>query len=435
MQRAQFRGAGRERRSNPRDSVGRGEYRTPVRLRVTLVALVALALAASAGSTPLAATGDLATRLAKTLRSPHLSLARTSAIAVDLRTGAVLFEHNATRPVVPASNEKLPVAWAALIRLGPDYRLRTQVLGVGTRTGSTWDGDMYLRGGGDPELASSDIGRLAAAVRTAGITRVTGLIRGDESAYDAKRGVAGWKRSFVGLESPPLSALVVDRALGWPKLSPALLAARALRDALIKRHVAIDGVAGLGTTPAAAVPLATDHSVRLATLAKAMNRDSDNFTAEMILKHLGTLDGHVGTSARGARVVLEELVAARIPTTGVRIVDGSGLSSLDRLTAVSLVGVIRAGLANPRIRAAFTDSLAVAGRSGTLRTRLPALAGAVKGKTGTTSLSCSLSGVAHDSVVFAVLQNGSPVAFWPARVAQDKFVTALARLRTPAGKR
>ena len=429
-----YAGAGSERRSNPRDSVGRGDYRTPVRLRFALFTLVAVALAASAVSTPLAAPGDLGTRLAKTLRSPHVSLALTSAIAVDLRTGTVLFEHNATRPVVPASNEKLPVAWAALMRLGPDYRLRTQVLGMGTRTGSTWDGDLYLRGGGDPGLTSADIGRLAAAVRTAGITRVTGRIRGDESAYDAKRAVAGWKRSFVGIESPPLSALVVDRAEGWPKLSPPLLAARALRDALAARRVAVDGSPGLGTTPAGAVLLATDHSVRLATLAKAMNRDSDNFTAEMVLKHLGTLDGRVGTSARGARVVVEELAGARIPTTGVRIVDGSGLSSLDRLTAVTLVGVIRAGLANPRIRAAFAHSLAVAGRSGTLKTRLPALAGAVKGKTGTTSLSCSLSGVAHESVVFAVLQNGSPVAFWPARVAQDKFVTALARVRTTAGK-
>ena len=64
-----------------------------------------------------------------------------------------------------------------------------------------------------------------------------------------------------------------------------------------------------------------------------MNRDSDNFTAEMLLKHLGTLDGRVGTSARGARVVVEEMAAAQIPVAGVRIVDGSGLSSLDRMTA------------------------------------------------------------------------------------------------------
>jgi len=166
-----------------------------------------------------------------------------------------------------------------------------------------------------------------------------------------------------------------------------------------------------------------------------MNRDSDNFTAEMLLKHLGTLDGGVGTSARGAAVVLSEMRAALIPTAGIRLVDGSGLSSLDRMTAATLAAVIRAGLENPQIRDAFVGSLAVAGQSGTLRGRLPGLAGVVRGKTGTTDLACSLSGLVKDSIVFAVLQNGSPVAYWSARAAQDRFVQALtaSRARTSQG--
>jgi len=56
----------------------------------------------------------------------------------------------------------------------------------------------------------------------------------------------------------------------------------------------------------------------------------------------------------------------------------------------------------------------------------------VRGKTGTTDLACSLSGVIGDSVVFSVLQNGNPVSFWSARTAQDRFVTALAR--SPYGR-
>ena len=194
----------------------------------------------------------------------------------------------------------------------------------------------------------------------------------------------------------------------------------------------MDGGPGLGRAPADAALLAMDRSASLSVIVRTMNRDSDNFTAEMLLKHLGTLDGRVGTSARGARVVVEEMAAAQIPVAGVRIVDGSGLSSLDRMTAETLVAVIRAGLENPRIRSAFVGSLAVAGRTGTLRSRLPGLAGIVRGKTGTTNLACSLSGLVNDSVAFAVLQNGSPVAFWPARTAQDRFVTALAR--SPYGR-
>ena len=102
-----------------------------------------------------------------------------------------------------------------------------------------------------------------------------------------------------------------------------------------------------------------------------MDRDSDNFVAEMLLKHLGTLDGGVGTTARGARVVLAEMRTAGIPVKGVRIVDGSGLSSLDRLTPAALAGVIRAGMQDPRIGRAFVASFAIAGRNGTLESRLP----------------------------------------------------------------
>ena len=160
-----------------------------------------------------------------------------------------------------------------------------------------------------------------------------------------------------------------------------------------------------------------------------MNRDSDNFTPRWCSSSSARSTAASARARAARQVVIEDDARARIPVTGVRIVDGSGLSSLDRLTAVALVGVIRAGLANPRIRDAFVDSLAVAGRSGTLQNRLWKLTGVVKGKTGTTSLACTLSGVLNGSVVFAVLQNGSPVAFWPARVAQDRFVTALARSR------
>jgi D-alanyl-D-alanine carboxypeptidase/D-alanyl-D-alanine-endopeptidase (penicillin-binding protein 4) len=157
-----------------------------------------------------------------------------------------------------------------------------------------------------------------------------------------------------------------------------------------------------------------------------MNHESDNFYAEMLLKQLIAATGKVGTSAGGARLVVSALREAGIPVDGIRIVDGSGLSSLDRLSAQTIVGVIGAGLADPTIRRHFLGSLAVAGVSGTLEDRLPALRGRVKGKTGTTSLACSLSGVIGGAVAFAVVENGSPVSSWSARAAQDRFVSILA---------
>jgi serine-type D-Ala-D-Ala carboxypeptidase/endopeptidase (penicillin-binding protein 4) len=397
-----------------------------VRRHLALVAAVAVVSAISASAARTAEPSALEARLTKALAGPSLSPSRTSALAVDLTTGAVLFAQNGSLPLAPASNEKLPVAWTALTQLGPGYRFHTEVYGVGERDGPSWDGDLVLKGFGDPTLTTADLDRLASVIRGRGIRTVTGRIRGDESFYDTKRGAAGWKPGWVGIESPPLSALVVDRAKGWPELSPPLLAARAFRDALTRRGVTVVGRPGLGVAPEMASSLASDTSDPLSRLVAHMNHESDNFYAEMLLKQLAAATGNVGTSTGGGRIVVAAMREAGIPVEGVRIVDGSGLSSLDRLPAQTVVGVIGAGLADPTVKSSFLGSLAVAGVSGTLSDRLPGLRGRVKGKTGTTSLSCSLSGVIGGTIAFAVIENGTPVSSWTARAAQDRFVSILA---------
>ena len=123
----------------------------------------------------------------------------------------------------------------------------------------------------------------------------------------------------------------------------------------------------------------------------------------------------------------DALAAAGVPLAGVRLVDGSGLSRLDRLTATAVVALLEAGLAAD-LRDAFLASLAVAGVDGTLEDRLersPAR-GRVIAKTGTTSGASALSGFVRDRYVFAILQNGRPIATHWARIAQDRFATVLA---------
>jgi D-alanyl-D-alanine carboxypeptidase/D-alanyl-D-alanine-endopeptidase (penicillin-binding protein 4) len=404
-------------------------------MRVRILALVAL-LAAVLAVPAVGAAPSLSTKLTRALAGPYLPAWRTAAIAVDLETGTVLFAHNETKPVVPASNEKLPVAWTALTRLGPAYRFHTEIYGQGHRSGSVWEGDLILKGFGDPTLTTRDLGGLARKIAKLGITQVTGRVRGDESFYDRERGIASWKHGFLGIESPPLSALVVDRGLGWPALSPPLLAAKALVAELGRAGVSVAGRPGLGVAGPDAVPLASDRSYTLGTIVKFMDHESDNFTAEMILKQLGAATGRVGTTSRGARVVMQTLAEAHIPTAGLRIADGSGLSPANRVTAAAIVGILQAAWSSPILRAPFVQSLASAGTSGTMRHRLLDLRGFVRAKTGTTNLACSLSGYVGDRFAFAVIENGEPVAYWMARQAQDRFVTLLAkeaRARTVVG--
>ena len=164
-------------------------------------------------------------------------------------------------------------------------------------------------------------------------------------------------------------------------------------------------------------------------MLRLVNGESDNFAAEMLLKELGATVAPRGSTAAGARVVRATLTAAGVPLAGVRIADGSGLSRFDRSTAFALAAILRAGATDPAIRDAFVASLAVAGVSGTLEKRLDArpTRGRVIGKTGTTNRASALAGFVRRRYVFAILHNGSPVPYWTARAAQDRFVTTLAR--------
>ena len=403
-----------------------------IRVASALAALAALASSAAAIASPTQACGDstpasrLGTRLARALAaSPGLDPCRTSVLAVDLRTDRVVFAQNASLALAPASNEKLAVAYAALVRLGPGYRFHTELVATGRLEGATWRGDLYLKGYGDPTLGEPDLASLAVQVRRWGVRRIAGRVYGDESRFDQVRTAPGWRTSFLGEETPPLSALVVERGRGWPALSTALLAARDLRAVLERRGVAVAGKPGVRTAPGGAFPLARDVSEPLSAVVRTMNRESDNFVAELLLKTLGAEVGSRGTTAAGAAAARTALAEARVPLAGARLVDGSGLSHLDRLSAASLVGLLRTAAADPGIRDAFLSSLSVAGVSGTLERRLDRRPtyGQVIAKTGTTRLASTLAGFVRGRYAFAVLHNGSPVASWTARAAQARFVT------------
>jgi serine-type D-Ala-D-Ala carboxypeptidase/endopeptidase (penicillin-binding protein 4) len=398
-------------------------------LAAVLACTAALAFAA-AGATGSASSKPLSERLGRALAVPHVSAAHSGAVALDLSTGAVVFARNPGLSLVPASNEKLPVTYTALETLGPDYRIPTDVLGQGAQFGTTWRGSLVLQGHGDPTLNDMDLTRLARQVRAAGIRKVAGAVLGDESYFDSRRTGPGWKPSFYITQSEPLSALTVDRT--WfhthHSSAPAAAAAALFKDALRKQGVSVTGRAVRGVASADAQGLAEVLSPPLAQIVRFMDRESDNFTAELLLKQIGAANGDVGTTAGGAAEVRATLAQVGIPLAGVRIVDGSGLSALDRLTARAIVGILQAAWEDPLIKQSFVSALAVAGRTGTLKDRLrrPPALGVVLAKTGTTSLASALSGFVRDRYVFSVLQNGRPVSYTWARRAQDRFATVLA---------
>lgn len=401
------------------------------RLRLAVLASTALLATGAAATSSDAAGTDLGAALGRALAVEGIDPRLTGALAVDLRTGAVVFELNSSTALRPASAEKLAVSFAALRILGPGYRFRTEIVGRGELHAGTWHGDLLLVGHGDPTLDPGDIDALARQVRTWGIRRVAGRVLGDESHFDSRRDAPGWKPGFAGIESRPLSALSVEGVLLRRIDGSAARAAQVLTAALERRGVAVDGPPGTGRAPRDGFPIASDLSEPLDSIIRRTNRESDNYYAEVLLKELGAAVADHGTSTAGSRVVLAELRRAKVPVAGLRIADGSGLSLDDRLTAQALVAILRAGTGDPAFGGAFLSSLAVAGVSGTLEERLATRPtfGRVVAKTGTTNAASALAGFVRKRYVFAIVQNGSPVPYWTARVAQDRFVTVLARAK------
>jgi D-alanyl-D-alanine carboxypeptidase/D-alanyl-D-alanine-endopeptidase (penicillin-binding protein 4) len=400
---------------------------------VPAFARAAAAVLFAAVALPAAAAGSSASlqqRLDAALAVKHVSLAMSGATVIDLETGQTVFARNATHSLLPASNEKLAITYVALTALGPDFRIETDVLGSGGQEGDVWHGDLVLKGYGDPTLSSARLVALAQQIRADGIVRVTGRLIGDESWFDGRRTAPGWKGEFYLHESPALSALIVNR--GWngrlETAQPALAAARLFRSALAAAGVHVAGSTALGVAADDAQSLAAVESPTVGTLVRFMDRNSDNFTAEMLLKEVGAVQGAGGTTADGVAVETSVLGDAGVPMTGVRLVDGSGLSRLDRWTPAALAALLHTMWADPALRPELLAALPVAGETGTLehRMRTGPAHGLVHAKTGTTNNASALSGVVGDRYVFSVLENGWPVWFAAAERSQDRFATVLA---------
>ena len=215
---------------------------------------------------------------------------------------------------------------------------------------------------------------------------------------------------------------------------PALFTAYRLADLLPLARVAYPTRRiGRGTVPANAVRVAADTSEPLSTLLVQFLKASDNLYGELFLRTLGAEKGAKGNAAEGAKRVTAFLQAANVDTSGLAIVDGSGLSRLNHVTPRTLVGLLTFvdTQAAPDIKAAWQAALPIGGVDGTLRNRFkntPAQNN-VRGKTGTLSGASALSGYVTSKngqrYVFSVVMNHFASAS-EARQVQDAIVLALA---------
>lgn len=447
---------------------------------------------------------DLSSLMSSRVRSGHWGM-----IVVSLTRGDTLYTFNADEPRQPASTMKLFTSALVLDRLGPDYTFATDVLRDGRLDSSgALDGNLILRGDGDPSLSSrflrgepdAPMQSLARSVAAAGITHVHGDLIGDATAFEAQLIPTGWLHRYLGASyAARVSALSLNDNLAWVTVAPgaggeaavvglepsssaqpiinnvrtvagsygsrisvwkgpggsieangwigshcgtrlfeiviedpALFTVGAFRSALAGVGVHVDGQIRLAQTPGAAIKVTSLASPPLTRIIAAMNRESINHYAELLFRDAvrGPDRSAIGSADLGD-VMLQRFMTDKVGAgrDAVTVSDGSGLSTLDRITPRAMVELLSYADRAPW-RTAFHASLPVAGESELLRHRMrqtPAQ-GNLHAKTGTTNNIISLGGYVTalngEVLAFSIMYNGYDR--WNAKTTIDRMGATMA---------
>ena len=332
---------------------------------------------------------------------------------------------NTNRALIPGSNIKLLTGAVALDVLGPERKYSTKMLGV--VAGSVVRGDLWLIGWGDPLLTTrlypltekyptitpTDVEKLVDALVALGVTAIEGSVVGDESLYDVERYVPSWGDGIRSVEAGPLGALMINdgAVTGSPikPTNPALAAAIEFTSILASRGIAVRDAPEVGIASSNTPLIASLESVSIREVVTEMLVNSDNNTAELLVKEIGRVGRGSATRIDGLNVIASKIAEWGLPGEGVALLDGSGLDRTNYLTCEVLAQLLvrdgQSGL--------VTTALATAGKTGTLRDVFlsgPG-SGTMHAKTGTLNGVKSLTGMFPlddgRSTVFALIMNGS----------------------------
>ncbi|MDT5154341.1 MAG: hypothetical protein QOI01_6074 [Mycobacterium sp.] len=395
-----------------------------------------------ADSAPVPTAAGLAATLAPLVANPDLG-ALTGRVT-DALTGKELWARGAGVPMQPASTNKVLTTAAALYTLDRDARLTTTVIAPDQ---SASPGLVVLKGGGDPTLSAAAkgvdtwyrgaarISDLADQVRQSGV--VPKAVQVDVSAFSGPTLAPGWDPVDIdGGDIAPMEAVMLDGGRTQPvsvdssrSRTPALDAGRALAVALGVNPATVT----VRPTPATGERVATVQSPPLIERLRQMMSESDNVMAESIGREVAASVGKPQSFDGGVAGVLGQLSKAGVDTGGATLLDSSGLSVDDRLTAETLDGVVNAaaGSANPQLRP-LVDLLPIAGGSGTLSDRFldtdagRAAAGLLRAKTGSLTGTNALAGFVTDEggrvLTFSLISNNAGPT---GRTAIDALAAAL----------
>ena len=298
---------------------------------------------------------------------------QVSAMVADPSTGRILLSEHGSQPSTPASTAKLATAAAALAALGPGARFATRVV-----SGATAD-SIILVGGGDPTLAvnqfpAQDYPRPATLAGLAAATAQALTARGhrtvslsyDTSLYTGPLLAPGWPASYVSTgDVTSIVPLEVDQGrltpAGLPEDSddpynlrpratdPALMAAESFASLLAVDGIHVTGSPAAQAGPARAAVLASVTSPPLSAIVEQMLQESNNVIAENLARQVALAAGRPALFSGAAQAVISELRRLGV-STGISMVDGSGLSPADAIAPDTLIKILELAVARPGLR-------------------------------------------------------------------------------------
>ena len=419
-----------------------------------------------------------------------------SVLIYDPVSKDTIYQKNAFAIRKPASNTKLFTTGVALSTMGGDFEIPLSILSDDDKfSAGIVQGNLYIKGYGNSIITDNDIEKLAVRLKEMGIRKIEGKIIGDDSYFDSVYHRSDWiEDEYSSVPLPPVSAIVINRNRVSLRISPssgellpscrtiavvintdvtkrktsvtvrqlispgkyqfivsgkvrrnssltetveikdpALFAACLFKDRLLKNGIEVTGIADRGIAPESSTELA-HKSVVLKDLIALINKHSDNYLAECLFKTLGAnYSGKEGNAFYATQAVMSFINTRNISIKGSAIVDGSGLSHYNQITAASIVDLLKSIYFDKALYQDFYNSLSIMGVDGTLRNRLigtPA-ANNMHGKTGTLRDVIALSGYMKDknnkdliiSMIFE-FERGSSFYY---REKEDEIVDLLLR--------
>jgi serine-type D-Ala-D-Ala carboxypeptidase/endopeptidase (penicillin-binding protein 4) len=299
------------------------------------------------------------------LTDPLLARLSATSCVVVMDGTDVVAAANPDLALASSTSAQLLVAAVALDVLGPDFRFRTEVRAAPVVDGVV-QGDLYLVGGGDPDLVTAAhlaslpaapprptvLDGLADAVVAAGVVGVNGNLVGDGTRYDDEFVVPSWDPAFRVGSHVPYDALLLDDGRldgGGVGLNPSQAAASRFNRLLADRGILIAGRNRNGPAPTeGVVSLGMVESAPLVDIVADLFVTGDPTTAELLLKEIGVVAAGSGTRQGGLDAVRAKLVEWGVPVDGLALEDGSGLSAADRVSCRTLAALVaHAGASSP----------------------------------------------------------------------------------------